>query len=76
MQKIKDKSRSDAKTQSQSPERSEGEAWGKKIKVSHLQTIFNIFFVKLIFMMMFHNVLNLLSFVFFEVYERRSPQRS
>jgi hypothetical protein len=40
MQKIKDKSRSEAKTQSQSPERSEGEAWGKKIKVSHLQTVF------------------------------------
>ena len=36
MQKIKDKSRSEAKTQS--------EAWGKKIKVSHLQTIFNIYF--------------------------------
>jgi len=36
--------RSEAKTQSQSPERSEGEAWGKKIKVSHLQTIFNICF--------------------------------
>jgi hypothetical protein len=36
MQKIKDKSRSEAKTQS--------EAWGKKIKVSHLQTIFNICF--------------------------------
>jgi len=30
MQKIKDKSRSEAKTQSQSPERSEGEAWGKR----------------------------------------------
>jgi len=44
MQKIKDKSRSEAKTQSQSPERSEGEAWGKKIKVSHLQTAFTIFY--------------------------------
>jgi len=68
MQKIKDKSRSEAKTQS--------EAWGKKIKVRHLQTIFNIFFVKSIFMIIFHNVLNLLSltfnllsFVFFKVYE-------
>ena len=29
MEKIKDKSRSEAKTQSRSPERSEGEAWGK-----------------------------------------------
>jgi len=44
MQKIKDKSRSEAKTQSQSPERSEGEVWGKKIKVSHLQTAFTIFY--------------------------------
>jgi len=33
----------------------------KKIKVRHLQTIFNIFFVKLIFMLVFHNVLNPLS---------------
>jgi hypothetical protein len=37
----------------------------KKIKVSHLQTIFNIFFVKLIFMLVFHNILNLLSFLKF-----------
>jgi len=44
MQKIKDTSRSEAKTQSQSPERSEGEAWGKKIKISHLQTAFTIFY--------------------------------
>ena len=65
MQKIKDKSRSEAKTQSQSPERGEGEAWGKKIKVRHLQTIFNIFFVKSIFMIIFHNVLNLLSLTFY-----------
>ena len=36
MQKIKDKSRSEAKTQS--------EAWGEKIKVSHLQTAFTIFY--------------------------------
>ena len=58
MQKIKDKSRSEAKTQSQSPERSEGEAWGKKIKVSHLQTEFTIF-IKLHFMIVFRDVLNL-----------------
>jgi hypothetical protein len=37
----------------------------KKIKVSHLQTIFNIIFVKLIFMIVFHNVLNLLSLSFY-----------
>jgi len=65
MQKIKDKSRSEAKTQSQSPERSEGEAWGKKIKVSHLRTIFIIFFLKLIFLIIFHNVLILLSLTFY-----------
>ena len=50
MQKIKDKSRSEAKTQS--------EAWGKKIKVSHLQTEFTIF-IKLHFMIVFRDVLNL-----------------
>lgn len=33
----------------------------KKMKVRHLQTIFNILFVKLIFMLVFHNVLSLLS---------------
>ena len=36
----------------------------KKIKVRHLQTIFNFFFVKLIFMLVFHNILNLLSLDF------------
>ena len=36
----------------------------KKIKVRHLEPIFNIIFAKLIFMLAFHNVLTLLSLAF------------
>jgi hypothetical protein len=39
----------------------------KKINVRYLQTIFNFVFVKLIFMMVFHNILNLLSLAFLPI---------